>query len=418
MSRNNRASSIGARVGRSGLLGLLIGLCLAVASTALAAGPTLKIGYVGGITGACAGLTSYAVKAMKLATEEINKSGGILGRQIEVIYRDSKTRPDEGAKQARDLILSEKVEILTGVCSASVFMAVNPIAEQYKVPLFSAISGTHRTNIDFGHPYVYQTQPHTMIEGKALAEFAAKQPWNTIVTMGLDYEWGRVTVKVFKEELAKLKPSVKFGKELWPRIGETNMASYITAALADKPDAVMAVMFGDGTISMVKQGEAYGFLQRTKLLTFLSTEAMISLGNEIPDGIYGWARAPFYALGTANGAEFVKKYRAAYNEYPADWGVLGYDVMYIIKAGIEKAGGTDPEKLPDAMASLTFNTLRGPLKMRKLDNTMDSPVYMGVSKKTPEYPFPIMVNVDRIPGEHTLPSVAVVEQLRKEAKKQ
>jgi branched-chain amino acid transport system substrate-binding protein len=417
MERKARTRGVGKRFGWQLLVALAVGISMSFAGTAGAA--NLKIGYVGGITGACAGLTSYAIKAMKLATDEINKSGGILGRQVEVIYRDSKTKPDEAAKQARDLILSEKVDLLTGVCSSSIFMAVNPIAEQYKVPLFSALSGTHRANIEFGHPYVFQTQPHTLIEGKALAEFAAKQPWNKIVTMGLDYEWGRVTVQVFKEELKKIKPSVEFGKELWPRVGETNLTSYITAALADNPDAVMAVMFGGGTVSMIKQGEAYGFMKRTKLLTFMSTESLISLGNEIPEGVYGWARAPFYALGTSQGAEFVKKYRAANDgEYPADWGVLGYDVMYIIKAGIEKAGGTDPLKLRDALTSQTFHTLRGDLTIRKLDNTMDSPVYMGVTKKTPDYPFPVMVDVNRIPGEHTLPSVAVVEELRKEAKKQ
>ncbi|HKJ00158.1 MAG TPA: ABC transporter substrate-binding protein [bacterium] len=399
-------------------LALAVGGGLALTGTAEAAGKPIKIGYVGGITGACAGLTSYAVKAMKLATEEINKGGGVMGRPLEVIYRDSKTKPDEGAKQARDLILSEHVDVLTGPCSSSIYMAVAPIAKQYKVPLFSALAGSHRATIDEDNPYVFETQPHTLIEGKALAEYAAKQPWNTIVTMGLDYEWGRVTVQVFVDELKKLKPSVKIAKELWPRVGETNLTSYITAALAEKPDAVMAVMFGGGTVSMIKQGEAYGFLQRTKLLTFLSTEALMSLGPEIPDGVYGWARAPFYALHNAKAKAFIKKYRAAYGgEYPADWGVLAYDAMYIIKDGIEKAHSTNPAKLRNALAGMKFDSLRGPLKMRKLDNTWDSPVFIGVTKKTPEYPFPIMVDVDRISGDLLMPPASVVKELREKAKK-
>ena len=150
----------------------------------------IKIGYVGGISGACGGLTHSARKAMEIAQAEINSAGGVLGRPIEIIWRDSKTKPDEGAKQARDLILSEKVDLLTGVCSSSVFMAINPVAKQYGVPLFSAISGTHKATIDFGHPFVFQTQPHTLMEGEALAEYAARGGWKNIVTMGLDYEWG------------------------------------------------------------------------------------------------------------------------------------------------------------------------------------------------------------------------------------
>ena len=386
-------------------------------STAQAADP-IKIGYVGGISGACAGLTHSAIKAMKIALKEINDAGGVLGRPVEIIWRDSKTKPDEGAKQARDLILSEKVDVLTGVCSSSVFMAINPVAKENKTPLFSAVSGTHKATVDFGHPYVFQTQPHTLMEGKALAEYASRKGWKNIVTVGLDYEWGRTTVKVFTEELAKLQPDVKISKQLWPRIGETNLTSFITAALAEKPDAIMAVMFGSGTNSFIKQGKAYGLLQRTKLLTFLSTESYISLGTDIPDGVHGWARAPFYALTNDKAKAFLAKYQAANDgEFPNDWGVLAYDVMYIITGGIAKAGSTDPAKLREALAGMTFDTLRGPLKMRSIDNTFDAPSYLGVTKKTDAYPFPTMSDVNIIPGTETLPSPSVVEQLRKEANK-
>ncbi len=152
------------------------------------------------------------------------------------------------------------------------------------------------------------------------------------------------------------------------------------------------------------------------MLTFLSTETFISLGKAIPDGVHGWARAPFYALGTAKGAEFVRKYRAANKgEYPNDWGVLAYDVMYFIAEGIKRAGGTDPAKLRKAVTSFTFDSLRGPLRMRFIDNTMNSPSYLGITKNTGEFPFPVMVNVQIIPGDVTLPSPAVVRRLRREA---
>jgi len=398
------------------LVALVAGAMLLLGQTSLLAQP-IKIGYVGGISGACGGLTHSAVKAMKIATKEINDSGGVNGRKIEVIYRDSKTKPDEAAKQARDLIVSEKVALLTGVCSSSIYMAVNPIAKQYKIPLVSALSGTHKATVDFFHPYVFQTQPHTLMEGRALAEYAHKQGWKNIVTMGLDYEWGRTTVSVFVEELLKLDPSVKISKQLWPRIGESNLTSYITAALAEKPDAIMTVMFGGGTISLIKQGNSYGLLKRTKLLAFLSTEALIALAKDMPDGVHGWARSPFYAMTTPKAAEFLKNYRAANDgEYPNDWGLLAYDAMYFIAEGIKRAGGTDPAKLRTALASFTFDSLRGPLKMRLLDNTLNAPSYLGVTKRVSEYPFPIMVNVERVSGDVTLPSEAVVKKLRAAAK--
>ena len=396
-----------------------IGMTVAAATLALGAalGPAhaagVKIGYVGGISGACGGLTHSARKAMEIAQGEINDAGGVLGGPIEIVWRDSKTKPDEGAKQARDLILSEEVDLLTGVCSSSVFMAINPIAKQYGVPLFSAISGTHKATIDFGHPFVVQTQPHTLMEGKALAEYVARKGWKNIVTMGLDYEWGRTTVKVFTEELAKLNPDAKIANQLWPRIGETNLTSFITAALADEPDLIMAVMFGSGTNSLIKQGKAYGLLQRTELLTFLSTESYMSLGTDIPDGVHGWARGPFYALTTDAAKEFVAKYQAAHDgEFPNDWGILGYDVMYIIAGALEKAGSTDPAALREALGAMSFDTLRGEIRMRMIDNTFNAPSFIGVTKMTDDYPFPVMMDVNVIPGDLTLPDEATVEALR------
>lgn len=409
----------GAGIARIAVSGVIIALAMvfALGATALGAKP-IKIGYVGGISGACAGLTHSVLKAMKIAVSEINGAGGVLGRKIEVIYRDSKTKPDEGAKQVRDLILSEKVDLLTGVCSSSVFMAINPVAKQYKVPLFSSLSGTHRATIDFGHPYVFQLNPHTLMEGKALAEYAHKQGWKNIVTMGLDYEWGRTTVGVFVDELKKLDPSVRISKQLWPRFGESNYSSFITAALNEKPDAIMTVFFGGHTNSLIKQGKAYGLLKRTELLTFLSTESFISLGTQIPDGVHGWTRAPFYHLKSPKAQAFLKKYRAANKgEYPNDWGILAYDGMYFITETIRRAGGTDPDKMRKAASSFTFDSLRGKLRMRAIDQTLNSPSFLGVTKKLPDYPFPVMVNMQVIPGNVTLPSEATVRRLRAAAKK-
>ena len=378
----------------------------------------VKIGYVGGISGACGGLTHSARKAMEIAQSEINSAGGVLGGPIEIVWRDSKTKPDEGAKQTRDLILSEKVDLLTGVCSSSVFMAINPIAKQYGVPLFSAISGTHKATIDFGHPFVIQTQPHTLMEGKALAEYVARKGWKNIVTVALDYEWGRTTVKVFTDELAKLSSDAKIARQLWPRFGETNLTSYITAALSEEPDLIVGVMFGGGTNSFIKQGKAYGLLERTELLTFLSTESYMSLGRDIPDGVHGWARGPFYALTTDAAKEFVAKYQAAHDgEYPNDWGILGYDVMYIIAGALEKAGSTDPAALREALGAMAFDTLRGELRMRAIDNTFNAPSFIGVTKMTDEYPFPVMTDVNVIPGDVTLPDEATVKALREAAAK-
>ena len=103
-------------------------LAVALASAAAAEGDAIKIGYVTGLSGACSSISEDGLNGTKLAVEELNAKDGILGRQIELIVRDSQTKPEEGGKQARESVAAEDVDVLTGVCSPSALLAVEVVA--------------------------------------------------------------------------------------------------------------------------------------------------------------------------------------------------------------------------------------------------------------------------------------------------
>ena len=111
---------------RFGILTIGSAMAMGAASLGAQAADPIKIGYVGGISGACGGLTHSAIKAMKIAQAEINAAGGAAGRKLEIIWRDSKTKPDEGAKQVRDLIASEKVLLIVQPESVKLPSASDP----------------------------------------------------------------------------------------------------------------------------------------------------------------------------------------------------------------------------------------------------------------------------------------------------
>jgi len=91
----------------------VLALSAALTGTANANENSLKIGYITGLSGACSGIAEDGLNGSKHAVEELNAKGGILGRQIELVIRDSQTKPDEGGKQARELLASENVDVLT-----------------------------------------------------------------------------------------------------------------------------------------------------------------------------------------------------------------------------------------------------------------------------------------------------------------
>ena len=387
-------------------------MSLLLAGTAFAAEPIL-IGHIGGYSGACGPFSKGNLNASQLAVDEINAGGGVLGRKIELRPRDSQSKPDEAAKQARESIVSDKVDIITGPCTSSELLSVSAVAKENKTLLWTSQSNTHRANINFGHPYIFQSRANTLMESRAVADFIASQKdWKRIVIIGSDFEWPHVVAEQIEQRLKSSRSDVKIARSLWPKLGETNFGSYISGGLDENPDLVVLPMFGGSVVNFIKQAKTYGLFQRTKLITMLTTDVLQTLGNELPEGIFGFSPAPFYALSSPKTDAFVKKYTATYKQVPDDWAVLGYDSMLQMAEAIRRAGSLDSGAIIDALAATEYVGLRGKIRVRKLDGNSNAPTFIGVTKKIPGFDFPILTNVTRIDGDSVMPSAAEVMSLR------
>lgn len=398
----------------------IVAVATVLAGAAHAAGDPIKIGYVAGLSGACSGIAEDGLNGSKLAVEELNAKGGVLGRKLELIIRDSRTKPDEGGKQARDLIASQKVDLLTGVCSSAVLLAVEAVAAEANVPHYAIIGSTQKVNVEAFHDNFWQIQPNATMEAYAAAEYVAKNAsWKRIAPMGFDYEWGHTSVDSFTERLKELRPDIKIADPIYVKLGDTNMGTYIAPALASNPDAVYAAVFGGGLVNLIKQGQGFGLFQRSNLITLLTVDALQSMGNAMPkDHLAGIARAPFFALEqTPKLKDVIDRYRKAYNEYPTDWAINGYDGIMIYAKAVEAAGATDKKTLMPHVYGGKFDVLRGKgLTVRAFDGQMDAPSYVGAVNFDPAYPFPIMKDVQVFPGDSLMWSEQKIQALRNAAK--
>lgn len=395
-------------------------LAAALSGAAYAEGDAIKIGYVTGLSGACSSISEDGLNGTKLAVEELNANGGILGRQIELIVRDSQTKPDEGGKQARDLVASEGVDVLTGVCSSSVLLAVEAVAAEAGVPHYAMIGSTQKANVEAFQPNFWQIQANATMEAYAAAAYVAKNAdWKRIQPMGYDYEWGHTSVAAFSERLKELRPDVEITDPIFIKLGDNNIGPYIAPALSTEPDAVYAAIFGGGLVNLIKQGQGFGLFQRSNLVTLTTVDALQSMGDAMPkSGVYGIARAPFNALPQSEAlSAYIEDYRAAYNEYPTDWAVNGYDGIKIYAAAVEAAGSTELGALMPAVYGGTFDGLRGSgLTVRAFDGQMNAPAYVGAVAFDPAFPFPTLTNVDIVAGETLMWSEEKIQALRDTAK--
>jgi branched-chain amino acid transport system substrate-binding protein len=389
----------------------------------LAAEP-YHLGVALAITGTGALYCKDGVDAIKLAVDEINSQGGFLGKHpIELFIRDTHTKPDVAVREAKDLILRDKVRAILGTYSSACAVAIKPIAREYKVLHIPAISNSENiTKVNYS-PYTYQVVPNSYMQAKAVvlgvAKLAKKKGWKNYVTIASDYEWGRSTQQNTVNLLKQVAPELKLKKEFWPRLGETQFTSYITAIMAQKPDFVVGSVAAKDNVAWMQQAKPYGFFEKIPYPgSLISVSELIVQSKTLTRGLVGLCRAPFFAhLDIPMMANFVKNFKAKYKRYPSDWAVMEYDAVYALKQGIEKAGSIDTEKVKDAMKSMTIETTRGKHFFRAIDNQLSVSSYLGVVADDPKYPFPIYHDVVEIKGPDSWrPEAEIVDARMKEKK--
>jgi branched-chain amino acid transport system substrate-binding protein len=378
---------------------------LTCANLAAAAAEPYNLGVALGFTGTGTLYSKDQMEGVQLAVEEINAKGGFLGKHpIKVYQRDTQTKPDVGVREVKDLILRDKVKAVINDYSSAVAIAVKPICREYKTLHIPAISNSENiTKVDFS-PYTFQVVPNTYMQAKAAALAVAKMSkdkgWKEYVTLASDYEWGRSTQEEVVKNLKVTAPQLTVKKEFWPRLGETQFASFITGIMALKPDFVYPVLASKDNVTFTEQAKPYGFFDKVPYVgSMQSVTELITEAKTMPRNLVAISRAPFFAhMDIPMMANFVKNYRAKYNKYPSDWAVMGYDAVYALKQGTEKANSIDTEKVKDAMKGMTIDITRGKLQFRPIDNQLRCSSYVGVVADDAKYPFPILKDLIEVKG--------------------
>lgn len=357
-----------------------------------------KIGVCLPTTGSGANYSERPIKMLPLVAAEINKRGGLLGKHpIELHFRDTQTKPDAGAREARSLILNEKVQTVIGTWSSAVAMAIQEIIHEYKVLHLAATSNSSKIVNENYTPYSFMFGPNSRMQSGATVVAVAKMikanGWKTYVTLGLDYEWGRDAQRVFVENLTKVSPETKLTKELWAKLGETDFTSYITAIMALKPDFMFGAIAGKDNETFIQQAKAAGLFKRVAYPgVFLPVTELMQQRKTLPRGIIGLNRCPFFAhMDNPMMQSYVKMYQGKFgkDDYPDDFACMYSDALNGLDQTVTKAGTTDTESVRKALTGATIDTCRDKLTFRDCNNQLDAPSYVGEVVDTPDYPFPI-----------------------------
>ncbi|HXG16091.1 MAG TPA: ABC transporter substrate-binding protein, partial [Calidithermus sp.] len=230
-----------------------------------AAQKPIKIGFPMILSGPGALFGEPALKGAQMFVEEINARGGVLGRKLELLARDTKGNADEAVRVSRELILRENVDFLAGTLTSAEGPAVSVVAKENKIVFIAAIPKTDQlTAPDKLHPYVFRVAATTTMEGRSAAEIVAKWPVKRIATISPDYAYGQDVTRAFVEHLKKIKPGVEIVDQQWPKLGEADYTPFINAQMAKKPEAVFSSLWGGHFVTFAKQAKPLGYFDAIK----------------------------------------------------------------------------------------------------------------------------------------------------------
>ena len=378
-------------------------------------GTPIKIGLIAELTGA---LSFYGIETQRTTTllvNQINASGGLLGRPIQLLVRDSKTTVTDAVRQARDLLFTENVDFLMHSINSAECIALGNAAKQAKKILLSNCANDDFTGKD-GNEYVFRL-PNitTRTQGYAAAEYAFnhfKSRGNRYYTIASDFAFGRLAVAAFKEHTLAINPNAKFIGEAWPKINQDSYTSFITAMEEAKPDVVFFA-WGIG-IPFWQQSGPYQLPKKFAMVSSYwggADEMRVLPKESVPVGAV-LGGFPWYAINNPVNTEFVNAYTKAYGKAPPTPAYFQHVTMQALRLAVEKAKTTETQAVIKALEGLQFESIVGPVTIRPYEHQGTTPHWTGKAAWDESRKMGVLTDIIKLPTDKFLRSEAEIKKLR------
>ena len=353
---------------------------LGLPGISLAQNRPIRIGFPTILSGRVAMLGLSSRNAAVLAVEKFNAAGGLNGRMVELVVRDSQGRPQEAARVAREMINSDGCEMIIDAEASSGAFAVHEVARDLGFLCVHTCAETSSLTADpkMRVPTVFRAARqgiHDSIAGGAYAaEVAKRRNLRRWMTVSPDYAYGRDTTQEFLEYLSYFNKNVEVINSVWPKLFQADYSEPITRLLQGRPDAIYSCLWGGDLTSFIDQAAIYGLMRDRQFFGVnMADYAVLTAVKAVPPGLHSGNRYLKSIPNTPQNAAWSEEYFARWKELPLNWSWENAVGTEFVLQAMKKANTTDSVKLADVMRGMTIESPfgeKGTITMRGEDQTI------------------------------------------------
>jgi branched-chain amino acid transport system substrate-binding protein len=317
----------------------------------------ILIGEYSAMTGTTATFGQSTHRGLMMAVDEINATGGVLGKKIRLLTEDTQSKPEEAATAVTKLITRDGVKAVIGEVSSSRSLAAAPICQANGVPMVS--NASTNPEVTKKGDYIFRVCYIDPFQGEVMARFV----YNTLgirkaaILKDIKNDYSIGLAQYFEETFVKLGGQV-VATQAYSE-GDIDFKAQLTALKAAEPDAVIVPGYYTEAALVVKQARELNMTMPFVGGDGWDSAKLVEIGGQAMNNTY------FSTAYTADDPDsvvqnFVTKYTSRYNEKPDAFAALGYDAGLILFDAIKRAGSTDGPALRDALkATRDFRGVTG-----------------------------------------------------------
>jgi len=352
----------------------------------LLAGPvagaeSIRVGYLGPLTGIFAAAGKDMLDGLKMAFEQVNYE--VAGRKIEIFKEDTTHKPDVAQAKAKKLVFENKADILIGPIGSNELAPLIAFTVGSKIPLIIPNAGDNEATGEKCSPWVLRTSFSNDQIVREMGPWLIKQGVKKVALIAFDYKTGHQTMDGFKAPFIAGGGTIT--GEQYPPFGPiSDFGPYLTKIKEQKPDAIFTFFAGPPATALVKQFSEFGLKESMKLTGagWLISPLNLPGEGDAADGVIGILNyVP--AIDNPVNKAFQAKFQAKYGRTASEFAAQGYDTGKLIYAALKANGGKTDDKaaLIKALHEVTVDGTRGPLKIDPNTNNIIQDIYIYEAKK-------------------------------------